>query len=698
MAQKQKEDTDPHTDGIPMGVVWEEEAPPEAEERPGGDEGGPPPGAQGDTPSSEGEAEGRLLPEEESDDAVTPKRALLEDINNRVRASMEAWHTYAILACHKRWATIEAYVQDPELYREIVEAARAEIRRERAAVAKKLDKAKVRKDDAQVKLFTEELAELEKRAPSAMKMDALTLKARGGRLARQLAVPATVLVGPLAAAIGAGWWWALLAYPITWGWLAAQGHAMAVASGTVTVSEEPEQKARELAGPENAPGDAPETKIVGASEEENRTLSHIAEWDTRSEGRGLKGVAPGAPTVDALGIRVVLTTSGTITPKTLEKKLPALRAALSVPRDTRTDLSPGELGDQAVLRIRTRTPSRDLAWSPRREGIGLDADTGHPVVLPKGRKLIAGTSGAGKSVLLRVVMATALYDGEPTVVVYIDGKGEESALWRGKMRIAVDPEDMRDVLGELIREANDRSKILQDKQVANWTPTKARPRILVVVDEGAELMAMDDPDEELDLMKPLRSLARTGRSRCIDLVWATQKPTLSKDGGIDSQINGVMNVRAVLRTAGFNETRQVLGPEWAAHELPEFGHAYAKGTGRDEHQPPVQVWDLSDDEQVKALPDRPVWSYSKDPEEQAAQAPEEGGLPRVLAAALVLSEGADGVTGHDVATAVDLDLLETQKQLRAAGVKAGRFTSEEGKQVRGYERAALVEAAADYAE
>src|SRR5699024_10409158 len=127
---------------------------------------------------------------------------------------------------------------------------------------------------------------------------------------------------------------------------------------------------------------------------------------------------PGAPTVDALGIRVVLTTSGKLTPEALEKKLRAIRAALSVPRDVRTDLSEGDYGDQAILRIRTRTPDRDTTWRPGRVGVGLDTDTGQPVVLPKGRKLIAGTSGAGKSVLVRVRIAEALTADEPTVVVY----------------------------------------------------------------------------------------------------------------------------------------------------------------------------------------------------------------------------------------------------------------------------------------
>lgn len=727
MAQKkQVEEADPHVDGIPMGVTWEQ------------DEPGAPPGAAtpteelpeafpldaDDTPTEENprsedgsprgapEAEGRLLPAEEPDDAVTPKKALLQDVNTRLGAALSAWHTYALLACHKRWATIEAYVQDPDLYREVCEAEQSEIRRERAAVAKRLHKATIRKDAAQVKILTEELEELERRAPSAMKMDALTLKARGGRLARQLTVPAMVAFGPLAGAIGAGWWWALLAYPIAWGWLAAQGHAMAVADGTVTVSEEPAEKARELAGNTSDPGVAPRVAaptvpavVVGATEAENLILGHLAEWGTRSAGRGLEGVAPGAPTVDALGVRVVLTTSGKVTPESLGKKLPALRAALSVPRNTRSDLGEGDYGDQGVLRIRTRTPSRDMTWRPGCKGVGLDTDTGQPVTLPKGRKLIAGTSGAGKSVLVRVRIAEALQATEPTVVVYIDAKGEEAGLWRGKIRTATEVHEILRLLSELNREAEDRMRIMQDQGVATWVPTPEHPRIVAVVDEGAELVAMHDmspKDEEdrIDILGLIGPLGRTGRSRAIDVEWATQKPTLGE--GIPSQLNGVMQDRIVLRTAGRNENNQVLSSDWKTHELELGGSAVTNIAGRGPLQAPIQVWDLSDDAAVASVPGGRVWSYSPDPQapEEAQETVEpEGRFPRSLGAAMALLnllEGANGLTGVEIAQAAEMTLPDAQAELKSLGVEPDRFMNGGGKQVRGYRREDLEEAAVRY--
>jgi len=717
MAHKHETDEmDAYTDGIPMGVVYEA-SPGTPLPREGRTKEETPDGTEGDAPRSghgtDGTpTEGVIVPVDTPADAVTPKRALLDDVNARLRASLGASHTYALLAWSRRWRTAEAYVQDPELYAEIVEEARSEIRRERAAVAKKLDKARIRRDEAQVKLLTEELRELENKAPSAMKMDALTFKARGGRLAKQAAIPGVVALGPVAALIGAGMWWPLLAWPAAWVWLAIQGHAIAVAEGTVSATEaaSPLVPPGELGGSaavvsSASRGVVPGSVVVGATDAENRLLSRLAGWEEHTAGRGLEGVVPGTPTVDALGIRVVMTLSGKANPEWLEKKMPVVRAALSVPRDVRSDLSEGDYGDQAVLRIRTRTPSRDMVWRPGCKGIGLDTETGQPVVLPKGRMLIAGTSGAGKSVLVRVLIAEALQATEPTMVVYIDPKGEESALWRGKIRIAITPEDILGVLRELNAESHDRSQIMQEQGVSTWTPTKDRPRIVAIVDEGAEIVAMHDtsakdPADHLNLLGPLQPLATMGRSRAIDLKWATQKPLLGS--GIPSQLNGVMQDRVVLKTAGRNENNQVLGSDWKSHELELGGYAVLSIAGRGPSQPPIQVWDLSSDSAVATVPGGAVWSYRPRTEVpgEAAEAPRgaTGGsdLPPVLAAALLLSNGARGVRGEVVASAVEMDLLDTQNALKDAGAKAGRYTDHEGTQVRGYRREDLEEAAARY--
>ncbi|MBV1953688.1 cell division protein FtsK, partial [Streptomyces sp. BV333] len=75
-----------------------------------------------------------------------------------------------------------------------------------------------------------------------------------------------------------------------------------------------------------------------------------------------------------------------------------------------------------------------------------------------------------------------------------------------------------------------------------------RPRITVVVDEGAEVVSVcDDVEtvvgwtekgkpvtEKLSALPGLESLARMGRAACVDLWWMTQKPTIGD--GVPKQI------------------------------------------------------------------------------------------------------------------------------------------------------------------
>lgn len=552
----------------------------------------------------------RVVPATEPTDATTPGRAVLQEVTERIRETLAAAHTYALLAWLQRWELVVDHVMDPALRDEVADAAERELDQRRAAAARRLRRARTEEDQAAAR---RELDRLERRVVSEVEIDMRTLAARTGRLARRLAVPACVLVGP-AVLVYTGAWVGVLVWPAAWCWLAVQGRALAAARPELLHrAERPSLEPRTTPTPASSAATA--TTVVGASVAENRILARLGEWDRYAAQRGLAGVAVADCTLGDTGITVVLHTSGKLTPAQLVRRVDVVRAVLAVPARVAMDITPGDVGDQAVLRIRTRTPERDMTWAPTRRGIGVDTDTGEVVEVPTGRKLIAGTSGAGKSVLLRVIMAEALCAPEPTAVVYIDGKGEESAVWEGKARVAVEPDEILDVVRELVAESEERRDLMRADRVATWTPTEERPRLVVVVDEGAEIIAMDDKDTPI--LDGLRSLARTGRSRCVDVVWCTQKPTLGE--GIDSQINGVMEVRVVLRTAGATETRQVLGPGWRAHELTGAGLAYLSGTGRGPDQAPIQVWDLSADATVTALPDREPWQHGQAPVEDTAE-------------------------------------------------------------------------------
>ena len=662
-------------DDIPMGVTWEapadqvhvtDAAVSEAEKLPPLE---PTPAARPE-PADAATEEGERLRER--------VRAILADAAatswGYVRVSGASYVEVASL-----WTRAEgvedAYLSDADIARE----------KTRAALKKRLDRVRTEEDRKQL---AKQLEALDSSWTEWKTQTGATLKAAGTRVVRGLvcvAVPIGAAVGPLYLA-GSGLWWALAAYPVGYLTMAWMGRIRTLreagpAPAATIAATEPRRKLRD---------------VVGATAAENRILTALEgrRWEEAAKARGLEGIAPVDVALDENGIRCVLTLGGTWTTDKLRKAADRVRALLAVPTATRIEITPGDKGDESVLRIRTRAKELDTAWSPSAKGIGLDTDSGEVVDLPKGRKLVAGTSGAGKSVLVRVIMAAALISDEPTAVVYIDGKGEESALWVGMVRIAVEPEEISSVVEELVHEGNRRRDIMRERGVATWTPTKDDPRIVIVVDEGAEVMAMDSKDTPM--LAGLQTIARTGRSRCLDLVWCTQKPTIGD--GIDRQINGVMEIRTVLRTAGENETRQVLGTGWPNHTWTGVGLCVVKGTGRDSDQAPVAVWNLSDDATVKALPDTEPWIHPQfrgdaEGDGDAAAA----ALPDVLALALELSEGLPGVHTETLAAAAGLMDFDVSAALRECGVhpekNAFRINGERG---RGYRREVLEEAADRY--
>lgn len=483
-------------------------------------------------------------------------------------------------------------------------------------------------------------------------------------------------------AAGAVVWWAVGPVAL----VAALLAVLAVAGGVERAVRHHQQRPRAEERPplsdevDRAEGPAL-PRLLGTSPTESRIIARLDQWADLAAGRGLDGLrlvdlrASDAGLVATLGLSGRWTAARVAAPDTVGR----IRAALSVPSTVRADVVPGDVGDEVELRIRTRERRTDALWTPDRAGsIGVDTDTGQAVPIPPGRLLVAGTSGAGKSVALRVLMASALLAEEPTAVIYLDGKGEESALWHN-VRVAVEPDEIDQVIAEVSEEAQERRDLMRANRVATWTPTEERPRLVVVIDEGAEIIAMDT--RRLALVDRLCSLARVGRSRRIDVVWCTQKPTVGD--GIPRQVNGVMDTRLVLRTAGVTETRQVLGPDWRAHELTGAGLAYLSGTGRGPDQAPIQVWDLSADETVTALPDREPWQHGQQRAEEG-QGTDADAEERERALT-VLAEMASAPLVRDlVPTSVVRDLLpdmtdvQRANYLTALGCERGRTGSARG--------------------
>ncbi|MER6750699.1 MarR family transcriptional regulator [Streptomyces fungicidicus] len=358
-------------------------------------------------------------------------------------------------------------------------------------------------------------------------------------------------------------------------------------------------------------------------------------WKEHAEQRGLAGTLTGRPRLTEAGIVCAVRLDGTWTATKLRAAEDHIRALLGARTSLRMQIKAGKQGGWAELILRTRSAADgdDLTWTPERRSLGIDTVTGEQVTVPLGeRLLIAGRSGAGKSVASRPLLYDAS-EGATNALVIIDLKRVEGRLWDHRARVASTPREVIDVTDELETEMLDRLSILPKGQ-DTWTPTADRPRITVVVDEGAEVMTAADkvPYEtetgggktrtvNRSALPALESIARMGRAACIDLWWMTQKPTIGD--GIPKQIAPQIGVSICLAVRTPAEARVVLGEDaqakgWNADELPVPGVALVRDGKRKPDPVKVRYMDKA---VVIALPDRTPWSRAAAPTVEAAGTP-----------------------------------------------------------------------------
>lgn len=534
-----------------------------------------------------------------------------------------------------------------------------------------------------------------RRAPSAqpqMRAHALTaheVKARafGMRALRTgcaLAVPCALIAAPPWMLMNGDpgaliLWPAAYGYLVWSGWESKRTHADEVEAPAVEEVEgvdAPKRKLFQRAQPVHS---------LKPNAEESAILNRIDAWEDYAAERKLHEVFPGHPVIDESGILIPMTFTGLWTPTKLDAQADQLRALLAIPDEVRTQVKPGGTADRAVFRVRTRIRELDLRWTPEREGLGLDADTGEIIhVDTEDRLLVAGISGSGKSVALRVLMADALLR-KHTKLVIIDLK-VEGALWSHVARVESEPDGIQDVIDDLVAEMKERETIMRANGMDMWEATEERPFITVVVDEGAELMA-----EVPDSTTGNRSLARRARSAGIRLWWATQKPTVTgKGAGLDSSISAQLTSQICMAVASPTEARNVLGEDatakgWHAEDLAKGGWALVRVQGEDRTPDPVRVWFMTK-EDVKAIPTQSAWRRQKP--ESAMETPE------ALAVALHLSRDSNGVSTARLAAALNIRDTEVHARMREFGSdpEPNAFAIDGEGKARGYRRSVLEDA------
>jgi S-DNA-T family DNA segregation ATPase FtsK/SpoIIIE len=186
--------------------------------------------------------------------------------------------------------------------------------------------------------------------------------------------------------------------------------------------------------------------------------------------------------------------------------------------------------------------------------------------------LIAGTTGAGKSELLRSLVAAlaATHPPERVTFVLIDYKGGsafgECAALPHTVGLVT---DLDEHLGEralrsLEAELRFRERVLRDAQAPDLIAydelvgagrVPPLPRLLVVIDEFATLAA-----ELPDFVPSLVGIAQRGRSLGVHLILATQRPS----GAVNENIRANTNLRVCLRVQTAQDSQDVIDSPAAA--------------------------------------------------------------------------------------------------------------------------------------
>lgn len=148
--------------------------------------------------------------------------------------------------------------------------------------------------------------------------------------------------------------------------------------------------------------------------------------------------------------------------------------------------------------------------------------------------LIAGTTGSGKSIFLKTLIASIMYHLTPDEVrlVLIDPKRVEFGIFSSSLfcasDIVTDFEDVPPVFNSLISEMEERYQLLEcagasdiRQYNAGVEPNLRRPYIVVVVDEFADLLMQNTEGFENAMIR----LAQKARASGIHLVLATQRPS-----------------------------------------------------------------------------------------------------------------------------------------------------------------------------
>ena len=186
----------------------------------------------------------------------------------------------------------------------------------------------------------------------------------------------------------------------------------------------------------------------------------------------------------------------------------------------------------------------------------------HDDILQQPHVLIAGTTGAGKSVLINSIMYNALYSAPSAVkFILIDPKRTELYPFRNLPHTLAyydTPEGAVNGLSAALRTIDERMLSARKQGQRSYSG----PAIYIVIDELGDLAYSDKRSVKL-----LSQIAMIGRAANVHILAATQCPNRRT---LPAEIVANCPARIGLRCRDSIESRQIIGTT-GAEDLPQYG-------------------------------------------------------------------------------------------------------------------------------
>ena len=251
--------------------------------------------------------------------------------------------------------------------------------------------------------------------------------------------------------------------------------------------------------------------------------------------------------------------------------------------------------DRETVRFKEIVASDAYEGSKSKLTICLGKDiVGHPVAATLDRMphlLIAGATGAGKSVALNTMICSLLYKAAPSDVkmIMVDPKRIELSVYDGIPHLITpvvkDAKKATNALFWAVKEMEQRYELLSEKKSRNIgqynqkilkelnkekkqpkegegeeAPPTPLPYIVIIIDELADLMMVASRDVEVALTR----LAQMARAAGIHLILATQRPSVDVLTGI---IKANFPTRLTFQVSSKTDSRTIIDTNGAENLL-----------------------------------------------------------------------------------------------------------------------------------